>query len=243
MVQREQHAADLAQHQLESKQSMNQLASSLQRLEDTLHDVMAKHTHGTVVQASTSQQHAKSGIHSNTSSVADGKLIAARLQSFSRASTASHEDPVCQDTEEIALAQKAAHIAQWVQQSGTADSEIAQPRTLIEFGPADVSNHGSRQQTGDQAVCSNKADQLVSCQLSHQGSLILVNLHVNPDHPAISYKQQNAAQSRYAKWLASVSVVEDACSQLNVRNHNPGPGTKSVTYAKLLQDCADSALQ
>jgi len=252
---RQQHAADLAQRHLESKQALGQLAGSLKCLEDTLHAVMAQQSHSTVAQASVCKQHARSSKQSNTSSIAEGALIPARLHSASRASSVSLEDTNghhSRDTEQVALAQKAAHVAKWVQQShqGSAIDRTDQPCDSAAATAEDdtISPH---QSVLDQEELSSMADRLVSCELSHQQSLVSVNLHVNADHDpgldqpssAGSDKQQRAAQTRYSKWLAWVSIVEDACSQLNVRNHNPGPGAKSVTYAQLLQDCASSALQ
>lgn len=251
---RQQHAADLAQRQLESKQTLCQLAGSLKSLEDKLHEAMAQQSHFHTAHASMYKHHTRSGRHSNASSRAEGQLIPARLQSVSRSSSASLEDAdfkQSRDAEQADLAKKTAHIAKWVQQSGSMSIQQQHQDAVQDSLPEDVhcvqypeANH---QEAASQEEHEHAADQLVSCQLSHMESTVSVNLHVNADQdgerPSRNERQQQAAQTRYAKWLVSVSIVEDACSQLTVRNHNPGPGSKSVSYAQLLLDCASSALQ
>ncbi len=252
---RQQHAADLAQRQLESKQILCQLAGSLKSLEDKLHEAMAQQSHFHTAHASVYKHHTRSGRHSTANSSAEGQLIPARLQSVSRSSSASLEDADLQpsrDAEQAAMAKKTAHIAKWVQQSGNSMSIQQQHQDAAQDSlPEDVlcvqHPEAKHQEAASQEDHEHAADQLVSCQLSHMDSIVSVNLHVNADQdgerPSRIERQQQAAQTRYAKWLVSVSTVEDACSQLTVRNHNPGPGAKSVSYAQLLVDCASSALQ
>ena len=251
---RQQHAADLAQRQLESKQTLCQLAGSLKSLEDKLHEAMAQQSHFHTAHASMYKHHTRSARHSTANSSAEGQLIPARLQSVSRSSSASLEDADFQpsrDAEQAALAKKTAHVAKWVQQSGGMSIQQQHQDAAQDSLPEDVhcvqhleANH---QEAASQVEHEHAADQLVFCQLSHMDSTVSVNLHVNADQdgerPFRIDRQQQAAQSRYAKWLVSVGIVEDACSQLTVRNHNPGPGAKSVSYAQLLLDCASSALQ
>ncbi len=252
---RQQHAADLAQRQLESKQTLCQLAGSLKSLEDKLHEAMAQQSQFHTAHASMYQHHTKSGKRSTANSSAEGQLIPARLQSVSRNSSASLEDTDLQpsrDAEQAALAKKAAHIAKWVQQSGNSMSIQQQHQDAAQHSlPEDIIcaqyPEAKHQEAASQEDHEHAADQLVVCQLSHMDSIVSVNLHVNADQdgerPSRIERQQQAAQTRYAKWLVSISTVEDACSQLTVRNHNPGPGAKSVSYAQLLVDCASSALQ
>ena len=250
---RQQHAADVAQRQLESKQTLCQLAGSLKSLEDKLHEAMAQQSHFHTAHASMYKLHTRSGRHSIANSSAEGQLIPARLQSASRSSSASLEDAdfkQSRDAEQAALAKKTAHIAKWVQQSGSMSIQQQHQDVAQDSLPEDVhcvqypeANH---QEAAPQEEHEHAADQLVSCQLSHMESTVSVNLHVNADQDGeqpFRNERQQAAQTRYAKWLVSVCTVEDACSQLTVRNHNPGPGAKSVSYAQLLVDCASSALQ
>ena len=249
---RQQHAADLAQCQLESKQTLCQLAGSLKSLEDKLHEAMAQQSHFHTAHASMYKHYKKSGRHSTANSSAEGQLIPARLQSVSRSSSASLEDADLQPSRDAEQAKQTAHIAKWVQQSGNSMSIQQQHQDAAQDSlPEDVfcvqNPEATHQEAAHQEDHEHAADQLVSCQLSHMDSIVSVNLHVNADQdgeqPCRNERQQQAAQTRYAKWLVSVSTVEDACLQLTVRNHNPGPGAKSVTYAQLLIDCASSALQ
>ena len=251
---RQQHAADLAQRQRESKQTLCQLAGSLKSLEDKLHEAMAQQSRFHTAHASMYKHHTKSGRHSTANSSAEGQLIPARLQSVSRSSSASLEDADFQpsrDAEQAALAKKTAHIAKWVQQSGSMSIQQQRQEAAQDSLPEDINcvqkPEAKHQEAASQEEHEHAADQLVSCQLSHVDSTVSVNLHVNADQdgerPSRYERQQQAAQTKYAKWLVSISVVEDACLQLTVRNHNPGPGAKSVSYAQLLLDCASSALQ
>ena len=250
---KQQHAADLARRQLESKQALGQLAGSLKCLEDKLHEVMAQQSHFHEIQARLCKPCVRSGRHSDASSTDERQLIPARLQSASRTSSASLDDTDCdqqQGAEQVALARKAAHVAKWVQQSSNMRAQ--QRSDAVQSCPAEAAptiqhQHAAQQDADNEAEHKGEAEQLVSCQLSHQEAAVSVNLHVHAAHdsgrPSLSERQQRAAQTRYAKWLMSVCIVEDACSQLNVRNHNPGPGVKSVTYAQLLRDCANSVSQ
>ncbi|DBA82655.1 hypothetical protein WJX77_012224 [Trebouxia sp. C0004] len=244
-----QHAADLAQRQLESKQTLGQLAGSLKSLEDKLHEAMAQQSHFHTAHTSMYKHHARSGRHSNASSISEGQLIPAGLQSVSRTSSASLEDTdfeQSRDAEQAALARTTAHIAKWVQQSGSISIQQQHQNVMQDSLPEDIqcvlNPEANHQEAASQEAHEHAADQLVSCQLCHMEATVSVNLHVNADQdgerPSRDERQQQAAQTRYAKWLVSVSIVEDACSQLTVRNHNPGPGAKSVSYAQLLLDCA-----
>lgn len=240
---KQQHAADVSRHQMESKQALSQLSSSVQQLEEKLHEVMAWQLRSSSLQASACRPHAQSGRHSCSSSIAEGSSPAGQRHSASRPSSMCLEDTVGLDTEQIALANKAKHISQWVQQSTVAEhGEHHEPSGL-----ADVQAEHSIQeptQEGDTAAALDQTvsndDQLVSCQLSHQDSTVSVNLCINAHHHSAEQMQQQAARTRYSKWLTIVNIVEDASEQLKVRNHNPGPGSRSVSYAHLLIDCANS---
>lgn len=230
----------MAQHQAENKQSMSKLAGSLRQLEDRLHELMARQPCSEPNLASNSKQH---GLQGKLSSSVDGSVIAA-ARGQSASSEVRSEDKEYADIieDEVALAQKAAHVAKWVQQSGTAQSSQQHP--TADANHTDGSSEELFEQQSQQAQHSINEEQHVSCHLSQHDTDVSLDLQVRPGQDAQTCeKLQRAAQTRYEKWSASVSIVEDACSQLKVRNHNPGPGAKSASYAQLLLECASDVLQ
>ena len=239
---KQQHAADLSKRQMESKQALGQLSSSVQKLEEKLHEVMAWQVRSTSLQPSARKLDSPSQKHSCSSSIAEGSLSAAQRLSASRASSVCLENGDGLDAEQVALANKAKHTAQWVQQSTTAkQQEDDEPRVSASVH-TEHSIQGSCRESNIAAVSERQEEQLVSCHLSHQDSNVSVNLCVNACHDSDEQVQQQAAQTRYSRWLATVGIVEDASEQLKVRNHNPGPGARSVSYARLLIDCASTEL-
>ena len=146
------------------------------------------------------------------------------------------------DAEQSALANQAKHTAQWVQQSTRTeqceDEEPGAPSSV----QAEHSIQEPCQESNTEAALERQKAQLVSCHLSHQDSNFSVNLCVNACDDSAEQPQQQVAQTRYSRWLTAVGIVEDASEQLKVRNHNPGPGARSVSYARLLVDCANSEL-
>lgn len=226
---------------MESKQALSQLSSSVQQLEEKLHEVMAWQLRSSSLQASAHRPHAQSGKHSCSSSIAEGSLSAVQRHSASRPSSIFLKDAVGLDTEQVALANKAKHISQWVQQSTIAEhGEDHEPSVLASV----QAEHSIQEpyQEGDTAAAldQRQQDQLVSCQLSHQDSIVSVSLCLNADHHSAEQVQQQAARTRYSRWLTAVNIVDDASEQLKVRDHNPGPGAQAVSYARLLIDCANS---
>lgn len=236
---KQQHAADLSRRQLESKQALGQLSSSVQKLEEKLHEVMAWQVRSSSLQPSACKLHGQSQKHSCSSSIAEDSLSAAQRQSASRASRVFLENGDGLDAEQVILANKAKHTAHWVQQSTTAKQQEGDEPGVSASVHA---MQGSCQESNIAAV-SERQQQLVSCHLSHPDSNVSVNLCVNACHDSDEQVQQQAAQTRYSRWLATVGIVEDASQQLKVRNHNPGPGARSVSYARLLIDCASTEMQ
>ena len=238
---KQQHAADLSRRQMESKQALSQLTSSVQKLEEKLHEIMAWQVRSTSLQPSARKLHEQSEKDSCSSSIAEGSLSAAQRQSASRLSSMCLEDRDGLDAEQIAWAKKAKHTAQWVQQSTMAEQREDGGPGVSKFVRAECSRQGPCQES-TAAVSEGQEDQLVSCHLSHQGSTVSVNLNANACHDSPERAQQHAAQNRYSRWLTTVGIVEDASEQLKVRNHNPGPGARAVSYARLLMDCASGEL-
>lgn len=145
------------------------------------------------------------------------------------------------DTEQVAFANKAKHISQWVQQSTIAEhGEDREPHVLVSVQAEHSIQEPSQEGDTVAALDQRQEDQLVSCQLSHQDSTVSVRVCINADHHSAEQVQQLAARTRYSRWFTAVNIVDDASEQLKVRNHNPGPGARSVSYARLLIDCANS---
>ena len=239
---KQQHAADLSRRQMESKQVLSQLSSSVQQLEEKLHEVMAWQVRSSSLQPSAHNPHAQSDKKSCSSSIAEGGLTAARRNSVSRSSSVCLEDADGLDAEQMALAHKAKHIAKWVQQSSVTEHTEAHEPGDSATVPTEDSMQGPCQEVNTAAL-SSRQDQLVSCCLSHQNSIVSVNLCINLHHESAEEVRQQAARTKYCRWLTAVGIVQDASEQLKVRNHNPGPGAKSVSYARLLIDCTNSPVQ
>ncbi|KAL3159702.1 hypothetical protein ABBQ38_010108 [Trebouxia sp. C0009 RCD-2024] len=236
---KQQHAADLSRHQKESKLALSKLSSSVQQLEDKLHEAMAWQVCSSSRHAGVRRPPAHSGKHSCSSSVAEGGLTSAHKPSASKTSSVCLEDS---DAEQIALASKAKHIATWVQQSTMTDRREDYEPDVSSSVPAEHSGLQELCQEANTAAALDRQDLLVSCHLTHQDLNVSVEICINAQHDSAEQLQQQAAQTRYSKWLTAVGVVEDASEQLKVRNHNPGPGAKPVSYAQLLVDCAASAV-
>ena len=79
------------------------------------------------------------------------------------------------------------------------------------------SRQGPCQESNTATALEGQEDQLISCHLSEQDPYVCVNLCHDPTEQV----QQQAAQTRYFKWLTTVGIVEDASEQLKVRNHKP----------------------
>lgn len=235
---KQQHAADLNRRQTESKQALSRLSSSVQKLEEKLHEVMAWQVCSTSLQPSAHKLHEQSEKDSCSSSIAESSLSAAQRRSASRASSVCLEAGDGLDAEQIALAHKAKHTAQWVQQSTLAEQTEDDGHGVSKPVQAEYSRQGPCQESNTATALEGQEDQLISCHLSEQDPYVCVNLC----HDLTEQVQQQAAQTRYFKWLTTVGIVEDASEQLKVRNHNPGPGARSVSYARLLIDCASSEL-
>ena len=239
---KQQHAADISRREIESKQALSQLTSSVQQLENKLHEVMARQARGSSQQASTRKQHAQSGKHSRSDSIAEGDLIAAGVHSASRTSSVSLEESKGLDAQQVALAKKAKHIADWVQQSEMPDQSEEHESGVSRFATAEHSFQKLPREGN--AAESQSEDQLVSCSLTHHDSIVSNNLCSKGSSDSMAeQKQRQTAQTRYLRWLTAVGIVEDATQQLKVRNHNPGPGATTISYARLLQDCASSAAE
>lgn len=236
---KQKHAADLSRHQKESKLALSQLSSSVQQLEDKLREAMAWQVCSTSRHAGARRPYAQSGRHSCSSSIAEGGLTSAHKPSAFKSSSQCLEEDL--DAEQIALASKAKHIATWVQQSTMTDRREDYGPDVSSSVPAEHSGLQEPCQEGSTAAALDRQGQLVSCHLTHQDSNVSVNICINAQHDLAEQLQQQAAQTRYSKWLTAVGIVEDASEQLKVRNHNPGPGAKPVSYAQLLIDCAASA--
>ena len=205
---------------------------------------MARQARSSSQQASTSRQYAQSGKHSRSDSIAASGLIAAGVHSASRASSISLEEAKGFDAEQIALAKKAKHIAQWVQQSEMPDQSEVHEVGVSRTATAEHSFLKEPQDGTAAAAANQSEDQLVSCSLTHHDSSISIDLRTKESSDCTAeQKQQQNAQTRYSRWLTAVGVVEDATQQLKVRNHNPGPGAITVSYARLLRDCASSAAE
>lgn len=218
-------------------QALSQLSSSVQKLEEKLHEAMAWQVCSTSRHASARKLDAQSGKHSCSSSIAEDGLTSASKRSASKTSCLCLEN---MDADQIALANKAKQVATWVQQSTMADRREDHEPEISSPVPAEHSMLQEPRQEGNTAAALDGQDQLVSCHLTHQDSDVSVNICINAEHDSAEQTRQQVAQTRYSKWLTAVSVVEDASEQLKVRNHNPGPGAKPVSYAQLLIDCAES---
>ena len=240
---KQQHEAAISRREMESKQAFSQLLKSVQCLEDKLHEVMARQTHNSSQQLPAHKQRAHCGKHSCSSSIAEGDLIAAGAHSDAGASSVSLERAIGPESEQIAFAKKAKHIAKWVRQAEVPDPRedqgLAEPRDAL----AAHSLLEEQRQCSTSAAASQSIDQPVAGLTCQESSEYVRLCKGAKGDTAADQKQQQAAQTRYSRWLTAVGIVEDASEQLKVRNHNPGPGAKSVSYACLLRDCASNAAE
>ena len=227
---------------MESKQALSQLSSSVQKLEEKLHEVMAWQVRSTSLQPSACKLHGQCGKDSCSSSIAEGCLSAAQRQSASGASSVCLEDGDGLDVEQIALANQAKHTAQWVQQSTVAEHCEDEEPGVSASVQAEHSLQEPCQESNTAPASERPKAQLVSCHLIHQDSNFSVNSCINACDDSAKQGQYRVAKTTYSRWLTAVGIVEDASEQLKVCNHNPGPGARSVSYARLLIDCTNSEL-